>query len=159
MENPEYIFRNEVPEYRIRAMSMPDLPAVLAIERRSYEFPWTEEIFKDCIRVGYYCQVIVSAGAIVGYGVMTIGAGEAHVVNLCIKPECRHQGLGRHLLTHIMDEARLSGAGNMFLEVRPSNQVAINLYLNMGFNEIGIRKGYYPARNGREDALILACAL
>lgn len=159
MENPEYIFKNEIPEYRIRAMTMADLFAVLAIERRSYEFPWSEEIFRDCMRVGYYCQVIVSAGAIAGYGVMTVGAGEAHIVNLCIKPELRQHGLGRRLMTHIMDEARHSGVGNMFLEVRPSNEVAINLYLNMGFNEIGIRKGYYPARNGREDALILACAL
>ena len=159
MENPEYIFKNGMPEYHIRAMSMADLPAVLAIERRSYEFPWSEEIFRDCIRVGYYCQVIVSAGAIAGYGVMTVGAGEAHIVNLCIKPELRRQGLGRRLLTCIMDEARRSGVGNMFLEVRPSNAVAIDLYLNMGFNEIGIRKGYYPARNGREDALILASAL
>lgn len=159
MENPEYIFKGGMPEYLIRAMAMADIPAVLAIERWSYEFPWSEEIFKDCLRVGYYCQVMISAGAIAGYGVMTVGAGEAHIVNLCIKPELRQQGLGRRLLAYIIDEARHSGVGNMFLEVRPSNEVAINLYLNMGFNEIGIRKEYYPARNGREDALILAYAL
>jgi ribosomal-protein-alanine N-acetyltransferase len=160
MENPEYIFKQIASDdYRLRIMTETDLPEVLAIEWRSYEFPWSEEIFKDCLRVGYHCKVIEYAGVIVGYAAMTAGAGEAHIVNLCIKPEFRKQGLGTLLLAHIMDEARSLGVDNMLLEVRPSNIGAIKLYMNMGFNEIGMRKGYYPARHGREDALILACAL
>ena len=90
---------------------------------------------------------------------MTVGAGEAHVVNLCIKPELRQQGLGGRMLTHVMSQARRLGVETMLLEVRPTNLIAIRLYMSMGFDEIGIRKGYYPARHGREDALILACAL
>jgi len=160
MENPEYIYKSlRVGDYTFRTMTESDLPEVIAIECRSYDFPWTEGIFKDCIRVGYYGQVIESSGGIAGYGVMTVGAGEAHIVNLCIKPELRQQGLGGQMLIHMMDNARRLGVDNMLLEVRPSNHIAIRLYMNMGFNEIGIRKGYYPASHGREDALILACAL
>lgn len=160
MENPEYIYKSiKTGECSFRTMTENDLPEIMAIERRSYDFPWSETIFKDCLRVGYYCRVIESAGEITGYGVMTIGAGEAHIVNLCIKPELRQLGLGSRMLTHIMNQARRLGIETMLLEVRPSNLVAIRLYMNMGFNEIGIRKGYYPARHGREDALILACAL
>ncbi len=160
MENPEYMYKElNAGEFSFRSMTEKDLPAIMAIERRSYEFPWSEAIFKDCLRVGYLCEVIECDGEIVGYGVMTMGAGEAHVVNLCIKPELRQRGLGGHMLAHIMNQARCEGVGHILLEVRPSNQAAIKLYTNLGFNEIGVRKGYYPARYGREDALILACAL
>lgn len=160
MENPEYLYKSlRTGEYGFRTMTERDLPEIIAIEQRSYDFPWSVAIFKDCIRVGYYCQVIENSGEIGGYGVMTVGAGEAHIVNLCVKPELRQQGLGGRILTHIMNQARRLGVENMLLEVRPSNLVAIRLYMNMGFNEVGIRKGYYPAHHGREDALILACAL
>jgi len=160
MENPEYLYKSlKTADAGFRTMTEKDLPEVLAIERRSYDFPWTEAIFKDCMRVGYYCQVIESSGGIVGYGVMTMGAGEAHIVNLCIKPEMRQQRLGSRILAHIMNQARNWGMETMLLEVRPSNEVAIKLYMNMGFNEIGLRKAYYPARFGREDAMILACTL
>lgn len=160
MENPEYLYnRINTGEYHFRAMTETDITEIMAIEQRSYDFPWTEGIFKDCMRVGYYCHVIESAGVIAGYGVMTMGAGEAHIVNLCIKPELRHQGLGNRMLMHLMEQAGQLGVEYILLEVRPSNKIAIKLYMNKGFNEIGIRKGYYPSRFGREDALILACAL
>ena len=160
MENPEYLCnRIKADEFHFRAMMEIDLMEIMAIEQRSYNFPWTEGIFKDCMRVGYYCHVIESEGVIAGYGVMTVGAGEAHIVNLCIKPELRNRGLGNRMLIHLMEQAGQLGVEYILLEVRPSNKAAIKLYLNKGFNEIGVRKGYYPSRSGREDALILACAL
>ena len=160
MENPEYMYKDlSADKYSFRSMTENDLLAIMAIEHRSYEFPWSEAIFKDCLRVGYLCEVIECDGEIAGYGVMTMGAGEAHVVNLCIKPELRQRGLGGRMLAHIMNQARYEGVGHILLEVRPSNQAAIKLYTNLGFNEVGVRKGYYPARYGREDALILAFAL
>ena len=160
MENPEYLYKSlNTEECFFRAMSEADLVEIMAIEKRSYDFPWTEGIFKDCMRVGYYCQVMGNSGEIAGYGVMTAGAGEAHIVNLCIKPEVRRRGLGNRMLVHLMEQARVLGVEYMLLEVRPSNLGAIKLYMDRGFNEIGIRKAYYPSSFGREDALILACAL
>ena len=160
MENPEYLYKSiNKDDCFFRAMSETDLAEIMAIEKRSYDFPWTEGIFKDCMRVGYYCQVMGSSSEIAGYGVMTVGAGEAHIVNLCIKPELRQRGLGCRMLVHLMEQARELGVELMLLEVRPSNLVAVKLYMDKGFNEIGIRRAYYPSRFGREDALILACAL
>ena len=160
MENPEYLYKSlNTDECFFRAMSETDLPEIMAIEQRSYDFPWTEGIFKDCMRVGYFCQVMGNSAEIAGYGVMTVGAGEAHIVNLCIKPELRQRGLGNRMLMHLMEQARELGVEFMLLEVRPSNVIAVKLYMDMGFNEIGIRKAYYPSRFGREDALILARAL
>jgi ribosomal-protein-alanine N-acetyltransferase len=160
MENPEYLYRKlSADKYDFRTMAETDIANIMAIEEKSYDFPWTEGIFRDCLRVGYYCQVIASSDEIAGYGVMTVGAGEAHIVNLCVKPELRQRGLGNRMLVHLMEQARELGVEIMLLEVRPSNLVAVKLYMDKGFNEIGIRKAYYPSRFGREDALILARAL
>jgi len=139
----------------IRPMHEGDLAAVAELERGSYQFPWTEGIFRDCVRVGYECRVLDSGGQIVGYGVLSVGAGEAHVLNLCVAEEYRCRGLGRHMLTHLIARARASGAREAFLEVRPSNTNAIRLYQSMGFEQIGIRRGYYQASVGREDAVVL----
>jgi ribosomal-protein-alanine N-acetyltransferase len=136
-----------------------DLGAVIAIEERAYEFPWTRGIFEDCLRVGYCCWVCEDERILYGYGVMSVGAAECHILNLCIAPEFQGQGLGRHLMNHLLHLGRRHNADTAFLEVRPSNQAAIRLYLNMGFNEVGIRRAYYPAHQGREDALILARSL
>ncbi|MDX1251489.1 MAG: ribosomal protein S18-alanine N-acetyltransferase [Gammaproteobacteria bacterium] len=140
----------------IRRMTAADVNDVMAIERRAYPFPWSEGIFRDCLRVGYGCWIIEHKGEIHGYGIMMAGAGEAHILNLCVKPESRGQGLGRMMLEHLIDQSRRIRVQIVFLEVRPSNQAAINLYLSAGFNELSVRKGYYPADGGREDALILA---
>jgi len=133
-----------------------DVRAVMEIERRAYQFHWTEGIFRDCLRVGYCCWVMEVAGAMVGYGVMSLVVGEAHLLNICVSPDWQRQGYGRMLLEHFMELARERGAGQMFLEVRLSNQGAIALYHGRGFNEVGMRKNYYPGEKGREDALILA---
>lgn len=142
--------------WRIRRMTAADVNGVMAIELRAYPFPWSEGIFRDCLRVGYGCWIIEHDDEIHGYGIMMAGAGEVHILNLCVKPESRGQGLGRMMLKHLIDQSRRIHAETVFLEVRPSNQAAIDLYLSAGFNELGVRKGYYPAERGREDALILA---
>lgn len=136
-----------------------DLHAVLAIERRAYDYPWTEGIFHDCLRVGYCCWVSMQEAVITGYAVMSVGAGEAHLLNICVRPESRRGGLGHSLLTHMLSLARKHAADMALLEVRPSNRDAIKLYHELGFNEVGVRKSYYPATHGKEDAIILACSL
>jgi ribosomal-protein-alanine N-acetyltransferase len=140
-------------------MRFDDLAGVVAIEQQAYDFPWTEGIFRDCLRVGYCCRVLEEAGELLGYGVMSVGAGESHLLNVCVLPDAQGKGLGRLLLDHMVSIARRYGVESVLLEVRPSNKRAIHLYHKLGFNEVGIRKGYYPDVNGREDALILALAL
>jgi ribosomal-protein-alanine N-acetyltransferase len=140
----------------LRLMGEVDLPDVLSIERASYEFPWTEAIFLDCLRVGYYCLVYGGHRTVQGYGIMSMGAGECHLLNICIHPDHRAQGLGSNLINHLLEVARQAFARVALLEVRVSNTIAYELYYRMGFNEIGVRRDYYPARRGREDALLLA---
>ena len=140
----------------LRAMRDDDVPAIMAVEERSYPFPWTAGIFHDCMRAGYSCHVIEKDGRLAGYGVMSAAAREAHILNVCVAPEQRGQGYGRMLMERMIAQARRLHAEMMFLEVRPSNQVALRLYTQLGFNEIGTRNNYYPAERGREDALLLA---
>jgi ribosomal-protein-alanine N-acetyltransferase len=141
----------------LRPMREGDLDAVVAIETRAYPFPWTRGIFRDCLQAGHAMWVLESEGALLGYGVLGIAAGEAHVLNLCIAPEAGGRGHGRRLLRALLRVARGGGAMRVFLEVRPSNPHAIALYHDEGFNEIGRRPRYYPAPNhGREDAIVMA---
>lgn len=144
---------------RLRPMREADVLAVMEIERRAYPFPWTAGIFRDCLRVGYCCWLLEQERQVEAYGVMSVGAGEAHILNLCVRPESQGQGYGRKVLTHLLNLARRHRADTVLLEVRPSNEPALRLYRSLGFNEVAIRKNYYPDRNGREDALILMCAL
>lgn len=143
----------------LRRMDEADLDQVMDIELATYEHPWTRGIFLDCLRVGYQCFVYQQQGIIDAYAVMSIGGGEAHVLSLVVRKAVRKHGLGRMLMQHMIDEARGKGCETLFLEVRPSNDSAIHLYHKMGFNEIGMRRGYYPARNGREDALLMAYSI
>jgi ribosomal-protein-alanine N-acetyltransferase len=147
------------PFITLRPMTMDDLPKVMAIERNAYQFPWSEGIFRDCLHVGYCCWLIEKGGQVRGYGVMSVAAGEAHILNLCVQPAFQNQGLGGRVLRKLIDVARQHKAQTVFLEVRPSNEPAIRLYSGAGFNEIGMRKSYYPGKNGREDAMILALQL
>lgn len=136
-----------------------DLEAIFAIELRAYPFPWTLGIFRDCLRADYPSWVLHQDGRIVGYFLMSLAAGEAHLLNLCVAPEAQGRGYGRKLLHAMLHLARGRGAARVFLEVRPSNAGAIALYFNEGFNEIGRRPRYYPAADGREDALVMAMEL
>ena len=146
-----------VPEFR--PMREEDLDAVMEIEQAVYPSPWTVGIFRDCMRVGYYCQVLERNGLLEAYGALSHGAGEAHILNICVHPKSQRQGLGRIMLQNLIDAAKRLSAEIVLLEVRPSNKVAVNLYLSMGFNEAGCRKDYYPGEKGREDALIFAMNL
>ena len=159
MPQPAKRNKKKIGTYQIRRMTAVDVDAVMIIERHAYPFPWTEGIFRDCLRVGYGCWIIERDAENHGYCVMMVGGGDAHVLNLCVKPESRGQGLGRIMLAYMMDKARRLTVETLLLEVRPSNRTAIQLYHSVGFNEIGVRKNYYPAQNGREDALILALHL
>lgn len=150
---------NPVPDILIRPMSENDVSEVIAVERASYQFPWSEGIFRDCLRVGYVCRVVTVNDAIIGYGVMSVGAGEAHILNLCIGDAYRCRGVGRRLLTYLIDRGAAAGMSEAFLEVRPSNTSAIRLYLSVGFEQVGMRRGYYQAVGGREDAAVLKLAL
>lgn len=130
--------------------------AIGIMDRRNYEFAWTDGIFRDCVKAGYSCPLAMIGDDIIGYGVLQIGADEAHVLNLCIDEPWQRQGHARALLEHLAKEAVSRGANVLFLEVRPSNTRAVSLYQQSGFNEIGLRKDYYDSRGGREDALVMA---
>lgn len=139
-----------------RPMSEMDLQHVMVIEESIYEFPWSEGIFQDCLRVGYCCWILEQDDRISGYGIMSVLAEEAHILNLCIKSELQNNGLGKEMLDYLINLAKVYHANVMFLEVRTSNKQAIKIYEKLGFDEVGSRKDYYPAKIGREDALILA---
>ena len=149
-----------MPAVLLRPMHEGDLDAVMEIELRAYPFPWTRGIFRDCLHAGHAMWVLESGGVLIGYGVLNVAAGEAHVLNLCIAPEAEGRGHGRRLLRTLLRAARGDNAMRVFLEVRPSNPRAIALYHDEGFNEIGRRPRYYPAPNhGREDAIVMALEL
>lgn len=147
------------PPSSLRVLLPQDVPLIFEIERRAYPFPWTEQILLDCVRVGYSGWVTEHNETIVGYCIMSIAAGEAHVLNLCVDPSHQGKGLGRQMLAHAIEDARQHQVETLFLEVRTSNAPAIHLYHDMGFNEIGRRRNYYPSHNGREDALMFALTL
>lgn len=139
-----------------RGMREEDLDTIMEIEHLGYAQPWTRGIFHDCLRVGYLCQVLEIDGVIQAYGIMSSGGGEAHVLNLCVRRQVQRQGLGRLMLGHLVNAARRLHVELLLLEVRPSNRAALGLYLSMGFSEVGVRRNYYPAKGGREDAVIMA---
>lgn len=147
------------PSESLRLMRDEDLDEVLAIENRAYPHPWTVGIFRDCLKAGYNAWVVDNDRVMVGYGVISVGGGETHILNLCVDPDRQGQGIGRRLLEHLLRVAAQAGARTAFLEVRPSNAPAVALYLAAGFNEIGYRKGYYPDGDRSEDALLLALEL
>ncbi len=143
------------PPATIRDMVYDDLASVSAIERRSYEFPWSHGVFRDCLLAGYQCMVLVSAERIVGYGILSVSAGEAHILNLCVEPESQSRGYGGRLLNEMLFRARAASVRAIFLEVRPSNKAALALYRKKGFHQVANRPAYYQANKGREDAAVL----
>jgi [ribosomal protein S18]-alanine N-acetyltransferase len=145
----------DFPSVEIRPMHELDIPMVVAVEKAAYQFPWSEGIFRDCLRVGYVCRVIDVAGDLAGYGIMSVGAGEAHILNVCVRSEYRCRGFARKTLLYLLDRARAAGVQEAYLEVRPSNVAAARLYHSLGFEQVGIRRGYYQALMGREDACVL----
>ncbi len=140
----------------LRRMQLGDLPDVLRNERRGYTHPWTEGVFKDCLGNGQECWLLMYSDTTVGHGILSVAAGESHLLNVCVHPDYQGHGFGRILVEHLLKRARAGKASKIFLEVRPSNVAACELYDKLGFNEVGIRENYYPSFIGREDALVLA---
>jgi ribosomal-protein-alanine N-acetyltransferase len=139
----------------IRAMTRADLPAVVSNENTAYFRPWSLGVFSDCLESNYGCWVMLRENHIVGHGILNVAAGECHLLNVCVRAEYQRSGLGRRMVEHLLVQAAKLEAERVYLEVRPSNLAAYNLYMSFGFNEVGVRKGYYPAESGREDALVL----
>ncbi|MHB1093135.1 ribosomal protein S18-alanine N-acetyltransferase [Thiobacillus sp.] len=141
--------------HHLRPMAKRDLPRIHRIELASYEYPWSLGNFDDSLNAGYSMWVREAEGEIIGYYALMAAAGEAHLLNLTIAPMWRRHGLGRDLLEHSLVCACDHRAASLFLEVRTSNTSAIALYHSSGFTDLAVRRDYYPARNGREDALIM----
>lgn len=149
-------------EANIRQMTHDDAAQVSDIERRSYDFPWSHGVFRDCLFAGYECIVIERRGSVTGYSILSVAAGEAHILNLCIDPNFRKRGFGERLLNAIMARAVDVEVREVFLEVRPSNKAALALYQKKGFSYIADRPAYYQskgAESGREDAAVLSKVL
>lgn len=139
----------------IRDMRHEDLTHVSDIERRSYDFPWSHGVFRDCLLAGYQCIVLERDGALAGYAILSVAAGEAHILNICIEPTYRAMGYGERLMDDILFRARTTSVREIFLEVRPTNTNALALYRKKGFHRIAKRPAYYQAEDGREDAAVL----
>ena len=148
---------NNLPRYR--RMTEHDVDAIMAIENAVYPHPWTRGNFTDSLRAGYHCWIMEAGGEIIGYSVVMIAADEAHLLNLSIAAPWQRRGHGRQLLQFLLTLARDFHAGNIFLEVRPTNHAGRGLYADGGFSEIATQRGYYPAPEGREDAIVLELAL
>lgn len=140
-------------------MSLQDVSEIMKLEQQIYKHPWTEGIFRDCIRVGYYGWVYKINDAIRAYGLISIAANEAHILNLGVDPAYQGKGLGKKMLIRLIETAELCHVKSLFLEVRASNDVAIHLYESSGFNQLGVRKEYYPGDRTKEDALVFGIEL
>lgn len=149
----------EDAHFMVRQLVEDDLDRVMEIELQSYPYPWTRGIFSDCLRVGYECWGLQAGADLAGYCVFNHAAGESHLLNLCVAPQWRKRGLGGILLAHCLRTVTVLGCECMFLEVRPSNPAAYNLYRANGFEVIGERPGYYSAGEGREDAIVMGLDL
>ena len=147
----------DIPE--LQPMREDDFAEVMAIEKAIYTHPWTQGNFADSLRAGYECRTWRLNGELIGYFVLMAAAGEAHLLNLSIAEPHQRRGHGTALLREAAGLARALGAKNVFLEVRPSNRAAQGLYMRFGFRKVAVRRGYYPAHSGREDALVLTLAL
>ena len=147
------------PNLSLRPMQTDDLDAVMQIEPTIYSHPWTRGNFSDSLNSGYSAWVLEQDNKMIGYALLMLVMDEAHLLNLSIAKPQQKRGLGRYLLEHMLNIAKTHKVTNMFLEVRPSNISAIALYENMGFSEMAVRRGYYPAKEGREDAVIMGLAL
>lgn len=140
-------------------MRAAELDHIVEIEQAVHLHPWSHGNFSDSIAAGYHCWVAHRIGVLVGYGVLMIGADEAHLLNLSVAPRWQRRGVGTELTHFFMQIAREHKAAKIYLEVRPSNAAARALYAANGFAEIGVRRDYYPALDGRENAIVMERAL
>lgn len=139
-----------------RVMLSEDLHDVHSIETAANRFPWTMKNFSDSLDAGHYAWVYCdSFDVIIGYAIVQLVMDEAHLLNICVRPDMQRQGYGRRILEHVIDYSTTRAANLMVLEVRQSNFRAQQLYQQLGFNEMSVRRGYYPAEEGREDAVLM----
>ena len=144
----------------LRKMTVQDLTKVMQGELASYPHPWTQKNFADCLKsINYSCWVFEKAEMFSGHLILSASVGEAHILNLCVYPKEQGKGWGRKLLAEAEWIAKQHQAETCFLEVRPSNIAGIQLYQTAGYNEVGLRKNYYPTNKGREDAVVMAKTL
>lgn len=136
-----------------------DLPALNRIEQAGHLYPWSERVFLDCIRSGYYLDGAMQADRLLGFAVVMPILSEWHILNLCVDPRVHRRGVGRFLMDFVSEQAVKSDIASLWLEVRIGNVAARRLYETLGFDQVGLRKGYYPAKDGREDALVLMRSL
>lgn len=144
---------------RLARMSESDLDEVALVESYVYTHPWTRGNFSDSLHAGYQCFTYRVGGELAGYFVLLVPGDEAHLLNLSVAAGWQRRGHGSALLAEAVELARRSGARRLFLEVRPSNAAAHGLYARFGFRQLAVRRDYYPAHAGREDALVLALEL
>ncbi|MGE5449852.1 MAG: ribosomal protein S18-alanine N-acetyltransferase [Methanomassiliicoccales archaeon] len=141
-------------EYEIRSMQESDLDQVMLIEQVAFPTPWSKQSYEgELINQFATYYVIDIEGEIAGYGGIWCVFEEAHITNVAVAPAHRRQGLGRVLMEALLERARIKEASRVYLEVRPSNLAAINLYRGFGFLPGGVRRGYYT--DNQEDALLL----
>ena len=144
---------------RYARMTAAHIDEVIAIEETVHAHPWTRGNFADSIAAGYDCWVAYRRSTLVGYGVLLFAVDEAHLLNLSVARHWQRQGIGAELTRYFVKIARTRGTAKIFLEVRPSNRAARALYAAHGFSEIGLRRDYYPAAGGREDAVVMELEL
>jgi ribosomal-protein-alanine N-acetyltransferase len=140
----------------IRLFTKNDLLHLIAIENLTQDFPWQEDVFTQCFNSGYLGWVLEQENQVIGFVMLSFQIGECHILNIAIHPVYQRLGLGHQLLLEVLKQIKQKGANVVFLEVRRSNTIAISLYNKMGFVEIGVRNGYYPAKKNREDAIVFA---
>ena len=150
---------NNLKEFEYDYFGEEDIDIVLDIERQSNPFPWTIKNFKDCVEKGYYSLVLKEAKQVIGFAILSVSIEESHLLNIGLTSSRRGQGLGRELLEKMIMAAEVMGSKKIFLEVRVSNIIAIDLYKASGFKEIGLRKNYYRLKDGREDAILMSKSL
>ncbi|MDR1351112.1 MAG: ribosomal protein S18-alanine N-acetyltransferase [Zoogloeaceae bacterium] len=148
-----------LPPTEIAVMRPPDLPQVAALEAAAQAFPWRERHFADSLDAGHRAWVLWQGVQCLGFTLSAHFVDEAHLLNLAVAPAVQRQGLGAKLLRHVLQDAAAADMQRMYLETRASNQRARTLYHAFGFQEIGLRKAYYPNDNGREDALVFCARL
>jgi ribosomal-protein-alanine N-acetyltransferase len=151
--------RPEAGPPQLAHMQPEDLDSVVAIESAIYSHPWTRGNFIDSLRADYECWVWREADELIGYFILVVAAGDAHLLNFSVAAQHQRRGCGRAMLEGVVEHARELGARSIFLEVRPSNAGAQRLYQRFGFRRVAVRRGYYPAVQGREDALVYVLRL
>ena len=146
-------------EARFEPLTEARLDEVIAIEDLAYEHPWSRGNFIDSLRSGYQAQLLGAGDTVLGYFIAMKGVDEVHLLNLTVAPAYQGQGWGRVLLDGLALWSRSQGAQWLWLEVRVGNTRAQKVYEHYGLRRVGERKHYYPARQGREDAIVMSYKL